>query len=417
MFCIASVCGFAQPSTNSILRANSSNQYFKEFGFLPGGLRSMAATISATNENFRQAVKYIDAIRTGQWPPKLPDGVTQADVSNAYYRILIWPSIIPQRPINFYGKVVDENGLPVIGVVVHFEWDGISTNISATDWNETPPINKSAVVTSDAEGLFSLTNKSGTQLNVSVGKAGYYSSRRNRGADYFKYSQWNWNTYYGLNDCFKPDSLHPIIYYLRKMGVGANSLVTSQYGIRDYFDVIVPRDGTPVVVNLLNRKVGNGSLEIGQKKPDYPAHGGIVQNLSPSDYAKWISATNWSFTLKMNEGGFIEEGDEFPFSPPESGYQSVVTFNFQKGQTNWTADLKRDFYIKFGNPPLYGHLEVETSSLSGLGLPTRDLLNLIILSAITETKAKQVTDRIRIVLHRNRFDELDLRDVEEHWKE
>jgi hypothetical protein len=63
------------------------------------------------------------------------------------------------------------------------------------------------------------------------------------------------------------------------------------------------------------------------------------------------------------------------------------------------------------NLPLVG------SGLSGLGLPTRDLLNLIILSAITETKAKQVTDRIRIVLHRNRFEELDLRDVEEHWKE
>ena len=57
------------------------------------------------------------------------------------------------------------------------------------------------------------------------------------------------------------------------------------------------------------------------------------------------------------------------------------------------------------NIPLVG------SGLSGLGLPTRDLLNLIILSAITETKAKPVTHRIRIVLHRDRFDDLDLRDV------
>jgi len=62
------------------------------------------------------------------------------------------------------------------------------------------------------------------------------------------------------------------------------------------------------------------------------------------------------------------------------------------------------------NIPLVG------SGLSGLGLPTRDLLNLIILSAITETKAKQVTHRIRIVLHRDRFDDLDLRDVKQHWE-
>jgi hypothetical protein len=63
------------------------------------------------------------------------------------------------------------------------------------------------------------------------------------------------------------------------------------------------------------------------------------------------------------------------------------------------------------NLPLVG------SGLSGLGLPTRDLLNLIILSAITETKSKEVTQRIRIVLHRDRFDDLDLRDVKQHWKE
>jgi hypothetical protein len=63
------------------------------------------------------------------------------------------------------------------------------------------------------------------------------------------------------------------------------------------------------------------------------------------------------------------------------------------------------------NLPLIG------SGLSGLGLPTRDLLNLIILSAITETKAKEITQRIRIVLHRDRFDDLDLRDLKKHWEE
>jgi hypothetical protein len=63
------------------------------------------------------------------------------------------------------------------------------------------------------------------------------------------------------------------------------------------------------------------------------------------------------------------------------------------------------------NLPLIG------SGLSGLGLPTRDLLNLIILSAITETKTSEVTQRIRIVLHRSKFDDLDLRDVRKHWEE
>lgn len=71
--------------------------------------------------------------------------------------------------------------------------------------------------------------------------------------------------------------------------------------------------------------------------------------------------------------------------------------------------------IEAGGHPV--NLPLVGSGLSGLGLPTRDLLNLIILSAITETKSKEITRRIRIVLHRDRFDNLDLRDVKRHWEE
>jgi len=63
------------------------------------------------------------------------------------------------------------------------------------------------------------------------------------------------------------------------------------------------------------------------------------------------------------------------------------------------------------NVPLIG------SGLSGIGLPSRDLLNLLILSAITETKANRITEVIRIIFHPDRFEELDLRDVKKHWEE
>ena len=56
------------------------------------------------------------------------------------------------------------------------------------------------------------------------------------------------------------------------------------------------------------------------------------------------------------------------------------------------------------------------SGLSGLNLPTRDLLNLVILSAITESKAHEITQQIRIVLRRDRFEDIDLREVKEHWE-
>jgi hypothetical protein len=71
--------------------------------------------------------------------------------------------------------------------------------------------------------------------------------------------------------------------------------------------------------------------------------------------------------------------------------------------------------IESGGYPV--NLPLVGSGLSGIGLPTRTLLDLIILSAITETKEKEVTQRIRIVLHRDRFDAIDLRDIRRHWKE
>ena len=71
--------------------------------------------------------------------------------------------------------------------------------------------------------------------------------------------------------------------------------------------------------------------------------------------------------------------------------------------------------IEAGGYPL--NIPLIGSGLSGIGLPSRDLLNLIILSAITETRVKQITDRIRIVLHPDQFEEIDLRAVKKHWEE
>ncbi len=66
-----------------------------------------------------------------------------------------------------------------------------------------------------------------------------------------------------------------------------------------------------------------------------------------------------------------------------------------------------------GNPlniPLIG------SGLSGIGLPARELLNLIILSVITETQKKQITQTIRIILHWDQFDEVELQEVKKYWE-
>lgn len=56
------------------------------------------------------------------------------------------------------------------------------------------------------------------------------------------------------------------------------------------------------------------------------------------------------------------------------------------------------------------------SGLSGIGLPARDLLDLIILSLITATKRYQITYQIKIILTPDRFEEIDLGEVERYWR-
>jgi hypothetical protein len=73
-----------------------------------------------------------------------------------------------QGDIDFYGKVVDENSNVVASAQVSFHRVEMS---DATG-------NRAANTQSDADGLFALHHQRGLDLGGSVGKEGYYSSRR-----------------------------------------------------------------------------------------------------------------------------------------------------------------------------------------------------------------------------------------------
>jgi len=67
-----------------------------------------------------------------------------------------------------------------------------------------------------------------------------------------------------------------------------------------------------------------------------------------------------------------------------------------------------------GGAPLV--LPLVGSGLSGIGPPARNLLDLIVLSIIAESKKKQITTLIKIILTSDRFDEVDLAEVRKYWR-
>ncbi|HHT9116013.1 MAG TPA: macro domain-containing protein [Candidatus Wunengus californicus] len=69
--------------------------------------------------------------------------------------------------------------------------------------------------------------------------------------------------------------------------------------------------------------------------------------------------------------------------------------------------------VSVGGAPLV--VPLVGSGLSGVGLEPMELLDLIILSVITETKRQQITMHIRIVVTYDRFEEIDLKQVQSYW--
>lgn len=258
-------------------------------------------------------------------PANLDPSVTEADWEY-YQKNKADPLYDWKQPINFYGRVVDENEQAVEGASADFKWTDLSSNG-----------NSEYHTVSDASGLFFMLNQKGKRLSVTASKPGYYSAADARLAS-FEYA----NPADGL---FTPDPRNPVVFHLRKKGTGTD-LITSQYGMKPHFGVTVPLDGTSVQVDLLERKTGaSGQLKVSQIKP-------------PSK--EWKQATEWSFRMEIPDGGFVEYNDEFPFEAPERGYASVIEFQFRKGETNWVEGIKKDFYIKFGNPSRYGRLHLDT---------------------------------------------------------
>lgn len=233
-----------------------------------------------------------------------------------------------KQPINFYGKIIDENDAPVSGASVDFKWNDLSEEGTSA-----------SQATSDSGGYFSLLDRKGKRLYVQVHKDGYYTSRESGVA--FEYA----NPADGL---FTPNSNSPVIFHLRKKGIGTD-LLGSRNGAKPHLGVTMLLDGTPVLIDLIGQKTGqSGQLIASQKKPSYES---------------WKQATEWSFRMQISDGGFVEQHEEFPFEAPEEGYQSIVEFHFEKGGTNWMEDVREDYYIKFGNPPRYGWLHLDTSIL------------------------------------------------------
>jgi hypothetical protein len=216
-----------------------------------------------------------------------------------------------RTPIEFYGKVVDQDTNPVAGAHIDF------------DCNDTSPTGTSFYnAESDESGLFAIRDIKGKLLGVKVNKAGYYAYQP-YGADFY---------YAGQNQNFVPDAGNPVIFRLKKKGI-AERLIRFDKG----FDV--PRDGTSLEVQLANAKavaLGQGDLRVQCWTDD--------QGKKPGqDY-------DWKCQITVPGGGLLQRTDNLNFQAPLDGYQPSDVIDMPASLGNrWTSDVKRNYFLKLAD--------------------------------------------------------------------
>ena len=81
------------------------------------------------------------------------------EVTRYVQNVLADPQYDWKQPINFYGKVVDENRASVQGAGIHFSWNNLSPEGTAQ-----------ADTKSDENGFFSLTERQGKRLYIEISR-------------------------------------------------------------------------------------------------------------------------------------------------------------------------------------------------------------------------------------------------------
>jgi hypothetical protein len=227
-------------------------------------------------------------------------------------------------PINFWGKVVDQNGNPISDATVTFT---LTTQMFSDDDTD----NK-VVVRSDASGLFSLTGKKGVGISVWVAKEGYYSISDAAGVsvNYFLKAK-NPSISFRRSETNEPypTAQQPTIFTLTKKGRFAASLV------RKHVRLLMPKDGTPVEINLaLGRvaSVGQGDLK--------------VQSWVTDNGKDVVHPYPWKCLVTVPGGGLQLRSGKLKFQAPTGNYQPTDEVTMSGAGDHWSRDMNREYFLQ-----------------------------------------------------------------------
>lgn len=248
-----------------------------------------------------------------------PVGVKQPDAeSEKRYLDKLIP--ILQRPLTFYGKVIDEHGAPVPSAKVRFSLvNNPDPNISGTRGE----------IESGQDGRFVITGR-GMSIYVEVSKEGYY--RVPKSNDMLG-SSGGFENHGNLADIEVglPTGDKPALFVLRKIGEAAPLIHAGPRSI------IVPEDGAPTDVDLSTGQVvvpGKGQLRVEVWAQN--------QGMNPNKGEHY----DWRCRLSVSGGGMVQRSGEFEFEAPDVGYVPTAELAQFAMAKHWTPNMTRQFFVR-----------------------------------------------------------------------
>jgi hypothetical protein len=249
------------------------------------------------------------------------------------------------RPIEIYGKVVDQYGVPVEGASI--AGSTIIRNISGFSGKS----EKYTTVT-DQNGLFQFKGMYGESMGVWPSKPGYEFKGTN--------TSFVFSLMYPKETIYTPDANNPTVLTMWKLQ-GAEPLMVVE--IEKYHGL--PFDGTPVYVDLEKNRItaNQGDLKITLKRN--PLHPDLGKKF------------DWSLIVEGVGGGLVESTTAYQNEAPAEGYQSEFKYAMSAEGAHWQDGMQKRFFVKSKNGKLYGwvDLNVYARYQEGVGITIEGRVN------------------------------------------
>jgi hypothetical protein len=217
---------------------------------------------------------------------------------------------------NFYGKVIDQHGEPVVGATAL----GTLLWIQGVDVGEK---REQHTTQTDQNGEFEFTGFHASRLAVAVTKEGYEMGRSP-------------GVYHAPNEQNKTSATERAIFHMWKLH-GAEPMVHTS------IQAGLACDGTPRKFDPLAERRDAGDLVVT-----------LTRNPVNIDRGKPF---DWTLTLGIAGGGLIPINDLYPNEAPADGYQSSVAINMSSDTKNWTPSVVQSYYIFDGKN--YGRITID----------------------------------------------------------